>query len=104
MATDPDTPRQYRLDFNPAELTPEEKARFQRYADKWTIEEEMEDFKKLPFETLAEFMNEREIHLRQLEAFGPEFKREPKPSEAWQIVNGQVRAPPSPRQMVLKFE
>ena len=75
-----------------------------RIIDQWTIEEEMEDFKKLPCETVAEYLAAREAHRSQLEAFGLDFKREPKPSEAWQIVNGQVRAPPQPRQLALPFD
>ena len=100
MTADPD---QRTLDFNPTEFTPEEKARLAREIAKWTIEEEMEEFQKLPCETVAEFLAARELHLIGLEAFGTNFKREPKPSEAWQIVNGQGRAPPQPRQLVLPF-
>ena len=64
----------------------------------------MEDFRKLPCETMAEYLAAREAHRSQLEAFGPEFKREPKISEAWQIVNGQGRALPSQRQLTLPFD
>ena len=98
---------QWTLDFNPTEYTPEERARMRRIIDQWTIEEEMEDFKRLPFETLSEFLHEREIHLMQLEAFGPDFKREPKISEAWKLLNNGGRAPPAPdqpRQLTLPFE
>lgn len=101
MATDTD---QKTLDFNPIEMTEEERARSRRQIEKWTIEEEMEEFQKLPCETVAEYLAARDLHLSQLEAFGPEFKREPKASEAWQIVNGQGRAPPQPRQLTLNFE
>ena len=100
MASDPE---QRTLDFNPTEYTPEERARMRRIIDQWTIEEEMEEFQKLPCETVAEFLAAREIHLMQLEAFGVDFKREPKPSEAWKIVNGQGRAPPQPRPIDLEI-
>ena len=75
-----------------------------RIIDQWTIEEEMDEFQKLPCETVAEYLAAREAHRSQLEAFGPEFKREPKISEAWRIVNGQGRAPPQPRQLSLPFD
>lgn len=84
MATDPD---QGTLDFNSTEYTPEERARMRRIIDQWTIEEEMDEFHQLLGETVAEYLAAREAHRSQLEAFGPEFKREPKPSEAWQIVH-----------------
>ena len=101
MATDP---VQRTLDFNPTEYTPEERARMRRIIDQWTIEEEMDEFRKLPCETVAEYLAARVAHQSQLEAFGPEFKREPKISEAWKIVNGQGRAPPQPRQLTLPFD
>lgn len=101
MATDP---VQRTLDFNPIEMTDEERERSRRRIEKWTIEEEMEEFQKLPCETVAEFLAARDAHQSQLEAFGPEFKREPKISEAWKIVNGQGRAPPQPRQLILPFD
>ena len=99
-----DLPVQRTLDFNPIEMTDEERARSRRQIDSWTIEEEMEEFQKLPCETVAEFLAAREIHLMQLEAFGVDFKREPKISEAWQRVNGQGRAPPQSRQLTLPFD
>lgn len=91
-------PQQKTLDFNPIEFSPEERARFRRQIDRWTIEEQMDEFQKLPCETLAEYMEARDAHLSQLEAFGPDFKSEPKVSEAWLMLNGQHpergRAPP----------
>ena len=102
--SEPTDPVQRTLDFNPIEMTDEERARSRRQIDQWTIEEEMDEFKKLPFETVAEYLAAREIHLMSLEAFGPNFKREPKASEAWQIVHGESRALPQPRQLVLKFD
>ena len=97
-------PAQRTLDFNPTQYTPEERARMRRIIDQWTIEEEMDEFQKLPCETVAEYLAAREAHRSQLEAFGPEFKREPKISEAWQRVNGKSRAPPQPRQLSLPFD
>ena len=101
MATDPE---QRTLDFNPIEFTPEEKARRAREIASWTIKEEMEEFQKLPCETVAEFMAARELHLIGLEAFGPNFKREPKPSEAWQMIIGKGRAHQQPRQLKLPLD
>ena len=97
-------PRQYTLDFNPTEFTDEERARMRRIVDGWTIEEEMEDFTKLPCETVAEFLAAREAHRSQLEAFGPQFQREPKISEAWQMVNRQGHTPPPAHQLSLNFD
>lgn len=101
MATDP---AQRTLDFNPTELTEEERARLRRNIDRWTIEEEREEFHQLPGETVAEFLAARDLYLSSLEAFGPNFKREHKPSEAWQIVHGEGRAPPQSRQLQLPFD
>ena len=96
-------PDQQRLDFNPIEATPEERERMRRIAAQWTREEAEEDFKRLPGESLAEFLEERDRYLRDLEAFGPAMPRPP--SVAWQMVQGQRRPPPAPpRQLKLSFE
>lgn len=104
-------PQQKTLDFNPIEFSSTERARFLRQIDRWTIEEQMDEFQKLPCETLAEYMEARDLHLSQLEAFGPDFKREPKISEAWLMLNGQHpergRVPPmvaSINQLTLPFD
>ena len=103
MATDPD---QRTLDFNPIEMTPAERERSRRQSAQWTREEAEEDFHQLPGESLREFFKAREAYLDSLDTFGPLFPKEQKVSEAWQMVQGQGRAPPaqSPRQLTLPFD
>ena len=72
-----------------------------RIALQWTLEEEEEDFKRLPFETLEEFWAARDAHLRTIEAFGP-IQRPP--SVAWEMMHGQRRPRRPPRQLKLPFE
>lgn len=96
-------PDQQRLDFNPIEATPEEREKMRRLALQWTLEEEAEDFKRLPGETLEEFFAARDAHLSAIELFGVAMPREP--CEAWKMINGQSRPPPrQPRQLPLPFE
>jgi hypothetical protein len=97
------------LNFSPIEATPEERARLRREIEQWSREEAAEEFQPLPGESLAEFFAAREEYLQALETFGPQFP--PRPSEAWQMVQGQVvpgqgRAPPSlqTRQLKLPFD
>lgn len=100
----PPVPDQQRLDFRPLEATAEERERMRRLIAQWTLEEAEEDFKQLPGESLAEFMEARAQHLREIEAFGPQFPKEP--SEAWQLVQGlrQVPRDYTPRQLGLPFD
>ena len=97
-------PDQGTFDFNAVEITPELRERLRRIALQWTLEEADEDFKRLPGETLEEFLAERDAHLRSLEVFGPTFPKEP--SVAWQLVQGLRRsAPPRvPRQLILPLD
>ena len=67
----------------------------------WTLEEEAEDFKQLPGETLEEFLEAREQHLREVEAFGVTPRP---PSIAWEMIHGQRRPPRQPRQLPLPFD
>ncbi len=95
-------PDQQRLDFNPIEATPEERACMKRLIDQWTREEAEEDFTRLPGETLEEYLRERDLYLRDLEAFGPVMPKEP--SVAWQMVQGKRPLRQQPRQLLLPFE
>ena len=97
-------PDQGTFDFDAVEISPELRERLHRIALQWTLEEADEDFKRLPGETLEEFLAERDAHLRSLEVFGPTFPKEP--SVAWQIVQGlRRRTPPCiPRQLILPLD
>ena len=96
-----DNPDQRSLDFNTIEATPEQREIFRRLALQWTLEEEEEDFKRLPGETLEEFWAARDAHLRTIEAFGVTEKP---PSVAWEMMNGQRPPPRQPRQLPLPFD
>lgn len=75
-----------------------------RIINQWTLEEEAEDFQKLPCETVAEFLAARDAHLSSVAAFGPMFSKPPKECEAWKIMHGQRAATPQPQQLALPFE
>ena len=96
----PDNSDQQRFDFNPIEVTPEQREFIRRLSLQWTLEEEEEDFQRLPFETLEEFIAARDAHLRTIEAFGP-IQRPP--SVAWEMMNGQRPPRRQPRQLTLPF-
>ena len=72
-----------------------------RLALQWTLEEEAEDFKQLPGETLTELLAARDAHLRTIGAFGVIEKP---PSVAWEMMNGQRPPRRQPRQLPLPFD
>lgn len=94
-------PDQQRLDFNPIEATPEERERMRRLTAQWTLEEEADDFRQLPGETLDEFLSARSAHLRTIEALG--VLQRPQ-SIAWEMIHGQRPPARPPRQLPLPFE
>ena len=96
-----DQPDQQRLNFNPIEATQEEREKMRRLSLQWTLEEEEEDFQRLPFETLEEFSAARDAHLQTIEAFGV-IQRPP--SIAWEMMNGQRPPRRQPRQLPLPFD
>ena len=82
-------PAQKVIDFNPLEMTEEERKRSKRIIDGWTREEAAQDYEQLPGETQAEFSRARDAYLDSVEALGPTFPKETKISEAWRILHGQ---------------
>jgi hypothetical protein len=102
----PDNADQLLLNFNPIELTPQERDRLRRALAFEAEQEALEEFQQLPGETMSEFYAARDLYLQSLEIFGQPFPR--RACQAWQMVQGAAspqETPPTrhPLQLTLPF-